>query len=105
MTKTSDSGARALAATVLIATRERPEMLRDTLHSIVSARHVPREIVVVDQSSVPNTELCPSDRDPPPITTAAMTSSSRPTESVGSPTVSVEYSSTSARPVSTPANV
>jgi GT2 family glycosyltransferase len=54
---TSDPGAPPLAATVLIATRERPEMLRDTLGSILAARHVPREIVVVDQSSAPNTEV------------------------------------------------
>jgi GT2 family glycosyltransferase len=57
VTTTSDPGAPPLAATVLIATRERPEMLRDTLHSILSARHVPREIVVVDQSSAPNPEV------------------------------------------------
>ena len=36
----------------------------------------------------------------PPMTTAAMTSSSRPTESVGSPTVSVENSITPATPTS-----
>jgi glycosyltransferase involved in cell wall biosynthesis len=46
-----------LAATVLIATRERPAMLGDTLRSLLSARRVPREIIVVDQSSVPNAEL------------------------------------------------
>jgi len=42
--------------------------------------------------------------EPPPITTAAIASSSSPSESVGSPTVSVEYSSTPATPVSAPAS-
>jgi GT2 family glycosyltransferase len=57
VTTTSDPRDPPLAATVLIATRERPEMLRDTLRSILSARRVPREIIVVDQSSVPNSEV------------------------------------------------
>lgn len=57
MTTTSDPGVPPLAATVLIATRERSEMLRDTLSSILSARRVPREIIVVDQSRVPSTEV------------------------------------------------
>jgi GT2 family glycosyltransferase len=46
-----------LGATVLIATRGRPGMLRDTVDSILAARRVPRELVVVDQSAEPNAEL------------------------------------------------
>jgi GT2 family glycosyltransferase len=52
-----DSGEPPLAATVLIATRERPQMLSDTVRSILSARHVPGEIIVVDQSEVPCAEV------------------------------------------------
>jgi GT2 family glycosyltransferase len=52
VTATPDAGEPPLAATVLIATRERRRMLLDTIDSIRSARHVPREIVVVDQSEV-----------------------------------------------------
>ena len=46
-----------LAASVVIATRNRPEMLRDTVDSVLSARRVPRELVIVDQSATPNVEL------------------------------------------------
>jgi glycosyltransferase involved in cell wall biosynthesis len=46
-----------LPATVLIATRGRPQMLRDTVNSVLSARRVPSEIVVVDQSPTPQPEL------------------------------------------------
>jgi GT2 family glycosyltransferase len=52
-----DSGELPLAATVLIATRERPQMLLDTVHSILDARCVPREMIVVDQSKVPAAEV------------------------------------------------
>jgi GT2 family glycosyltransferase len=46
-----------LAASVVIATRERPQMLLDTVRSILHARFVPREIIVVDQSKLPATEV------------------------------------------------
>ena len=46
-----------LAATVVIATRGRPEMLRDTIESILTARRVPRELIVVDQSPAPQHEI------------------------------------------------
>ena len=46
-----------LPATVLIATRGRPDMLRDTVESILAARRVPRELVVVDQSPAPQAEM------------------------------------------------
>jgi GT2 family glycosyltransferase len=48
---------RLLPATVLIASRERPRMLLDTVRSVVAARRIPREIVVVDQSLHPNVAL------------------------------------------------
>ena len=53
----------------------------------------------IDPAMVPS----PPESDAPPMTTAAMTSSSRPIESVGSPTVSVENSRTPASPASAPA--
>ncbi|HKP21647.1 MAG TPA: glycosyltransferase, partial [Thermoleophilaceae bacterium] len=46
-----------LPATVVIATRGRPGMLLDTVESIVAARRVPHELVVVDQSPEPHPEL------------------------------------------------
>jgi GT2 family glycosyltransferase len=46
-----------LAATVLISTRERPQMLLDTVRSILSASRLPRELLVIDQSKVPNAEV------------------------------------------------
>ena len=46
-----------LPATVLIATRGRPQMVLETVRSILAARRVPREIVVVDQSTAPQPEL------------------------------------------------
>jgi GT2 family glycosyltransferase len=51
------SGEKHLAATVLIASRERPEMLIDTVESVLSAQRVPRQIVVVDQSGQPHPEI------------------------------------------------
>jgi GT2 family glycosyltransferase len=52
-----EEAASPLPASVLIASRERPEMLLDTVRSVLSARRVPSEIVVVDQSRVPQDEL------------------------------------------------
>lgn len=46
-----------LAVSVVIASRERPEMLSDTVESVLSARRVPRELVIVDQSRAPHGEL------------------------------------------------
>jgi len=51
-----DDGA-PLAASVLIASRGRPEMLLDTIDAVLAARRVPAEIVVVDQSEEPQPEL------------------------------------------------
>src|SRR6516162_4067785 len=51
---------------------------------------------------VPMTLPLPPEKLPPPMMTAAITSSSRPTETVGSPTDSCENSSTPARPASAP---
>jgi GT2 family glycosyltransferase len=58
MTESStSSGDGPLAATVLIASRERTQMLIDTVKSVLSARRVPRQIVVVDQSVEPHPEI------------------------------------------------
>ncbi len=46
-----------LPASVLIASRGRPAMLLDTIESVLAARRVPAEIVVVDQSETPQPEL------------------------------------------------
>jgi GT2 family glycosyltransferase len=51
------SGDGPLAATVLIASRERAQMLIDTVNSVLSARRVPKQIVVVDQSAEPHPEI------------------------------------------------
>jgi GT2 family glycosyltransferase len=46
-----------LATSVLIATRDRPRLLSDTVQSILAGRQLPREIIVVDQSARPNREI------------------------------------------------
>jgi glycosyltransferase involved in cell wall biosynthesis len=46
-----------LAAAVVISSRERPQMLVDTVGSILAADTVPAEIVIVDQSHAPQPEL------------------------------------------------
>jgi len=50
------------AVSVVIATRDRPELLRDTIGSIVAGSDRPSEIVVVDQSSAAQ-HLANSDAD------------------------------------------
>src|SRR5205085_11907404 len=49
--------AQPLAATVLICSRNRPGLLLETVRSVVAGSAVPRELVVVDQSSVAHPEL------------------------------------------------
>lgn len=44
-------------ASVVIASRNRPRMLRETIGSILSGEKLPAEIVVVDQSDVPDPEV------------------------------------------------
>src|SRR5260370_5248 len=56
-------------------------------------------------SSVPTTLPCPPDRLVPPMTTAAITFSSRPTCAAWSPLVLCAKTSTPAHPVSKPASV
>jgi GT2 family glycosyltransferase len=46
-----------LAATVVIASRERAQMLIDTVNSVLSATRVPSEIVIIDQSDDAHPEL------------------------------------------------
>jgi len=55
--KVTPSAQPPLPATVLIATRGRPDMLRDTIESILEGRRVPRELIVVDQSPAPQAEI------------------------------------------------
>ena len=54
--------------------------------------------MMVAPSTVPSTVPLPPVRLPPPMMTAAITSSSRPTATVGSPTESFENCITPARP-------
>src|SRR5206468_11802565 len=54
--------------------------------------------MIAAPASVPTTLPLPPRRLPPPMITAAMTSSSRPTATVGSPTDSLENSITPASP-------
>jgi GT2 family glycosyltransferase len=44
-------------ASVIIPSRNRPALLRDTVVSILAGEDVPAEIIMVDQSDAPNTEL------------------------------------------------
>lgn len=46
-----------VAATVVIASRDRSEMLRDAVASVLQGRRVPSQVVVVDQSVAPQREL------------------------------------------------
>jgi GT2 family glycosyltransferase len=48
--KMTTSKASLPATSLIICTRNRPAMLRDTLCSVLAGSHVPSEIVVVDQS-------------------------------------------------------
>ena len=43
--------------TLIVCTRDRPRLLHDTLASILAADDVPKEIVVVDQSTEPQLDL------------------------------------------------
>jgi GT2 family glycosyltransferase len=55
--ETSRHGDAPLPASALIASRGRPAMLLDTIESVLGARRVPAEIVIVDQSETPQREL------------------------------------------------
>jgi GT2 family glycosyltransferase len=46
-----------LPATVLICSRDRPALLLDAVRSVLAAEAVPDELLVVDQSALPNAEL------------------------------------------------
>ena len=48
---------RVIAASLIIATRNRPVLLVDTIVSILAGRSVPAEVVVLDQSDTPNPEV------------------------------------------------
>jgi GT2 family glycosyltransferase len=50
-------------ASVVIATRNRPELLRATIESILAGDEVPAEIVVADQSDTPSASLADLGRD------------------------------------------
>jgi GT2 family glycosyltransferase len=51
------AGACALDATVLICSRDRAALLDDTVRSVLSGTAVPRELLVIDQSSAPARDL------------------------------------------------
>ena len=53
----TEDGAAPLAVTVVISSRNRRQMLRDTVDSVLAARRVPTEIVVVDQSPIADPDL------------------------------------------------
>lgn len=44
-------------ASLIICTRNRPTLLRDTIDSILQGESVPREIIIIDQSDQPDTAL------------------------------------------------
>jgi len=54
---TASNGSAVGAATVIICSRDRPGLLVDTVRSVLDAATVPREIVVIDQSTQPNAEV------------------------------------------------
>jgi GT2 family glycosyltransferase len=54
---TTPTSEAPLAATVVIASRDRPGMLIDTVNSVLASRRVPSEIVVIDQSAEAHPEL------------------------------------------------
>ena len=66
----------------------------------------PRRMVIMMAAPIrlPSGEPSPPERLAPPMTAAAMTSSSKPTATVGSPTVSRENCITPATPVNSPAS-
>ena len=48
---------KPLDATILICSRNRPQMLAETVESVLCGARVPRELLVVDQSAEPHTAL------------------------------------------------
>lgn len=46
-----------LDASVLICSRGRPQLLLDTVRSVLDGSAVPAELIVIDQSAIPHTEL------------------------------------------------
>lgn len=57
MTTRQPLATAVLAASVVIPSRDRPSLLLDTIDSILAARRLPREIIVVDQSTVPDGQV------------------------------------------------
>lgn len=56
-TNPDSSTAHLPPASVTICSRNRPQLLLDTIHSILAGSEIPQEIVVVDQSDEPNSIL------------------------------------------------
>lgn len=48
---------RTLAVSVVLASRDRPELLRDSVASILAGNDLPAELIVIDQSARPNSTL------------------------------------------------
>lgn len=62
--ETSEVHDRSLPpASVIIVSRNRASMLKDTLHSLLSSDDVPTEIIIVDQSDQQNAELASLPRE------------------------------------------
>ena len=49
------------STSLIIASRDRPELLADTVASVLKGDEVPAEIVIVDQSRVPHPTLSKPD--------------------------------------------
>jgi GT2 family glycosyltransferase len=53
----ADRGAKLPGASLLICSRDRPELLKGTLTSILEGDEVPAEVVIIDQSRTSNPDL------------------------------------------------
>lgn len=51
------NGTGGLPVTVIIPSYDRPALLFDTVQAILSRTHVPAELIIVDQSRIPDSEL------------------------------------------------
>lgn len=44
-------------SSLIICTRNRPQLVLDTIHSVLAGNQTPRELIVIDQSEAPNPQL------------------------------------------------
>lgn len=52
------AGKRIIPASLIVCTRNRPQLLKDTLNSILGDSCIPAEVVIIDQSDDPDVEIC-----------------------------------------------